>query len=91
MVVCIYTDDVREDISARQRAARVQAVAAASRYRGAGGVVTNKPPVDPRDIPLSQFTPQDRINVMEWLLSQDQVIFMLYDKVTGAATYSSYS
>jgi hypothetical protein len=37
--------------------------------------------VDPRDIPLEQFTPADRINVMEWLLSHDQVIFMLYDKM----------
>ena len=41
----------------------------------------SKPPLDPRDIALEDFTPADRINVMEWLLSQDQVIFNLYDQM----------
>lgn len=40
-----------------------------------------RPSIDPRLIPVDEFTPQDRITVMEWLLSQDHVIYMLYDRM----------
>ncbi len=56
-------EDVRQDIAERRKRER----------RGKG---LPPAPVDPRTIPLEEFTPADRINVMEWLLSQDHVIYL---------------
>jgi hypothetical protein len=42
------------------------------------------PPVDPRSVPLSSFTVQDRVHVMEWLLTQDHVVRHLYDQLFPA-------
>jgi len=72
-------EDVKQDIAQRTKKRRASS-------RGGGGrlgrsAMPKKPPVDPRDIPLAEFTSVDRINVMEWLLSQDAVMFMLYDKM----------
>ena len=61
-------EDVRQDIAERRKRER----------RGKG---LPPAPVDPRTIPLEEFTPADRINVMEWLLSQDHVIYLLYEKM----------
>jgi hypothetical protein len=61
-------EDVRIDIAERRKRER--------RQKGLPPA-----PVDPRTIPLEEFTPADRINVMEWLLSQDHVIYLLYEKM----------
>jgi hypothetical protein len=75
-------DDVRQDMAERGRSATLRRAASASRSRSSNGRNSMPPPpLDPRQIPLAEFTPQDRINVMEWLLSQDQVIFMLYERM----------
>jgi hypothetical protein len=76
-------DDVRQDMAERGRSATLRRAASASRSRSSNGRGSTMPPppLDPRQIPLAEFTPQDRINVMEWLLSQDQVIFMLYERM----------
>jgi hypothetical protein len=62
-------EDVRNDIAQRKMSNR--------KARGLRG----KAPIDPRTIPLEDFTPADRINVMEWLLSQDHVIYLIYSKL----------
>lgn len=73
-------EDVRQDIAQRNAKRRQQVQKGAGRVaRGALG--PPKPAFDPRDIPLEDFSPADRINLMEWLLSQDQVMYMLYDKM----------
>ncbi len=74
-------EDVRVDIAER-RAERMRKLAArtgASFSRAAAMAQTVQVPPDPRKIPLEEFTAQDRINVVEWLVSQDRVIFTLYD------------
>lgn len=85
-------EDVRQDIA--QRNAKRRQVASRGGSRG-GTRGAPKPKFDPRDIPLEDFTPADRINVMEWLMSQDHVIYMLYDKMFprsgGSATDFSNS
>jgi len=53
----------------------------ASSTSSLSSTLSSAPPMDPRQIPLSEFTPHDRINVMEWLMSQDQVIFQLYEMI----------
>jgi len=72
-------EDVRQDISERNKQRR--AALRANGNRIAKSAIPKKPDIDPRDIPLEDFTPADRINVMEWLLSQDHVIYMLYDSM----------
>jgi hypothetical protein len=47
----------------------------------AGHKPPQRPSIDPRAIPPSQFSPADRITVMEWLIAQDHVIYMLYDQL----------
>jgi hypothetical protein len=47
----------------------------------AGHKPPQRPSIDPRAIPPSQFSPADRITVMEWLVAQDHVIYMLYDQL----------
>ena len=77
-------DDVRQDMAERGRSATLRRAQGAHRATSAGASRTKQPlppPLDPRSIPLGEFTPQDRISVMEWLMSQDQVIFMLYEKI----------
>jgi hypothetical protein len=74
-------DDVKQDIAQRTKKRQAMSRRGGSRLAQRGNGVPNKPPMDPRDIPLSDFTSTDRINVMEWLLSQDAVMFMLYDKM----------
>lgn len=78
--------DVRQDISERHKQRR--AALRASGNRIARNAMPKKPDIDPRDIPLEDFTPADRINVMEWLLSQDHVIYMLYDNMFPRKTTS---
>ena len=56
-------------------------MARAGAGRLARSSMPKKPDIDPRDIPLAEFTSADRINVMEWLMSQDHVLFLLYDKM----------
>lgn len=72
-------EDVKQDIA--QRTKKRRAMARSGGGRLALQSLPKKPAVDPRDIPLAEFTSTDRINVMEWLLSQDAVMFMLYDKM----------
>lgn len=79
-------EDVRQDISERHKQRR--AALRASGNRLARNAMPKKPDIDPRDIPLEDFTPADRINVMEWLLSQDHVIYMLYDNMFPRKTTS---
>ena len=61
-------EDVRTDLFHRNK-------------RKGGHQPPQRPGVDPRAIPPEQFSPADRITVMEWLISQDHVIYMLYDKM----------
>lgn len=77
-------DDVRTDMAERGRSASLRRAQGQHRATSAGALRQKQPlppPLDPRSIPLAEFTPQDRISVMEWLMSQDQVIFMLYEKI----------
>ena len=92
-------EDVRVDIAER-RAAQARAAARKSRAPSltnsqnshhnsnmtAGGGGANGAPVDPRTIPLEAFTVQDRINTVEWFLSQDKVIYTLYDVMFPSIT-----
>lgn len=77
-------DDVRQDMAERGRSASMRRAQGAHRAGSAGAIRSRQalpPPLDPRSIPLAEFTPQDRISVLEWLMSQDSVIFMLYDAI----------
>ena len=59
-------DDVRQDMAERGRSATLRRAQGAHRATSAGAMRAKQPlppPVDPRSIPLSEFTPQDRINV----------------------------
>lgn len=74
-------EDVKQDIAQRTKKRRGGSRGGGRMGRGGRASMPKKPPVDPRDIPLNEFTSVDRINVMEWLLSQDVVMFMLFDKM----------
>lgn len=59
-------DDVRQDMAERGRSATLRRAQGAHRATSAGAMRAKQalpPPIDPRTIPLSEFTPQDRINV----------------------------
>lgn len=72
-------EDVKQDIAQRTKKRRAMSRSGAGRL--ARTSLPKKPAIDPRDIALADFTSADRINVMEWLLSQDHVMYMLYDKM----------
>jgi hypothetical protein len=73
-------EDVRADIAEKRNRRR----RGGGGGGGDGGEGPQEPQFDPRTVPLEDFSAQDRINVMEWLLSQDHVIYMLYDKMFPA-------
>lgn len=76
LVKCIT--DVKEDIA--QRNAKRRSAVRRGKSVGRSGA-TGRFSTEPADIQLEEFSPSDRINVMEWLLSQDQIIYMLYDQM----------
>jgi hypothetical protein len=74
-------EDVKQDIATRNQKKRS---AARRGNRGAGGTGRYSTAAD--QIDLDEFSPSDRINVMEWLLSQDRIIYMLYDLLQPRVT-----
>lgn len=69
-------DDVKQDIA--QRNSKRRSAVRRGKSVGRSGTL-GRFGTDPAQIELEEFTPSDRINVMEWLLSQDRIIYMLYD------------
>ena len=76
----LAVEDVRMDIAER-RAQRLRRSGPRTAQGLPSTIAANALPVppDPRVIPLAEFTAQDRINLVEWLVSQDQVIYTLYE------------
>jgi hypothetical protein len=84
-------EDVRVDIAER-KAAQARATARRSRTPlSRPDAAQTAPPVDPRTIPLEAFTVQDRINTVEWFISQDKVIYTLYDVMFPSLTRRTLS
>jgi hypothetical protein len=67
-------DDVKQDIASRNQKKRSALRRGNRTVGGTGRFSTEAGAID-----LDEFSPSDRINVIEWLLSQDRIIYMLYD------------